>query len=398
MEVTTLYKTETVSDSFDYSSLENGDRIQSAAAEIKSLVKKTAAYIWETGKLLSEIRELVPKKKWGAWLSAEFNWSERTARNYLSVFEAFKDSDIVDFNGSVRALYLLSSPDTPELVREKAIKASRNGKNVTPTVVEQLKSLVPVEGDYVLTCRGTWAKVLLTTGVSVKVAYENNQEEVLTIDSANIKEILAIPESEWFSGKRDYDDQILSSLSLGEALGVVLGDDGEIMGAGIFCQEEKVYAFPPFKFLPQDFSWWEGQIQKYWAEHRDDLLLTEEEEEEEQEAPPPRSTRSKPIDQPSTFAKGDVCRTEAGAGRVLSVDKQGKALVTLDNGTPPIKLPVSSLKKVLPTKEEVYQEALIHLSHDFPFNQAISALAEKGNYSFSMQREGFTLSVTFSVS
>ena len=50
MEVTTLYKTETVSDSFDYSSLENGDRIQSAAAEIKSLVKKTAAYIWETGK------------------------------------------------------------------------------------------------------------------------------------------------------------------------------------------------------------------------------------------------------------------------------------------------------------------------------------------------------------
>jgi Protein of unknown function (DUF3102) len=71
-------------------------------------------------------RELIAAKaeaahgEWLPWLDREFGWSERTARNFMQVADAFKSASVADFTGlsiDATALYALSAPDGEQITK-----------------------------------------------------------------------------------------------------------------------------------------------------------------------------------------------------------------------------------------------------------------------------------------
>ncbi|HEY6290740.1 MAG TPA: hypothetical protein VI455_04150, partial [Terriglobia bacterium] len=68
-------------------------------------------------------------------IGREFAWTDRTARNYMMVYQAFKTETISDLEPiDVRALYLIASPATPEPVRQEAIRQAAIGPVTHATV------------------------------------------------------------------------------------------------------------------------------------------------------------------------------------------------------------------------------------------------------------------------
>jgi len=133
---------------FDYAALgvENSVIIQQRTSEIKSLVKRVASDIVEIGGKLADVRaRLKDGKKDGkdgkfkVWLETEFpEWSQRTAYNYLAVWEKYGSADFAIDGIAPSALYLLSAPSTPEASREMAKQLVRAGHKVSRSTAEEL--------------------------------------------------------------------------------------------------------------------------------------------------------------------------------------------------------------------------------------------------------------------
>lgn len=101
---------------FDYGSLDAEARIvvQQRTGEIKGLMRRTASDIVEVGQKLIEVKDRLPHGEFGSWLAAEFEWTERTARRFMSVATAFKADTVSDLNADARTLYLLAAASTPD--------------------------------------------------------------------------------------------------------------------------------------------------------------------------------------------------------------------------------------------------------------------------------------------
>ena len=110
---------------FDYNALDLEDKIvvQQKTEEIKVLMRRTAQDVFDIGQKLSEIKNRLGHGHFGNWLKAEFDWSERTAQNFIRVYEAFKSENIADLNFSQTALYVLAA--APEEARLEAIKLAK---------------------------------------------------------------------------------------------------------------------------------------------------------------------------------------------------------------------------------------------------------------------------------
>src|SRR5262249_55070025 len=98
---------------------------ESAAAihNIRSGIRKlTTEGAIEIGRLLSVVKEKVSYGDWLRWLKEEFDWTDRSARNFMSVFKmtqrANKLEIISNLSISPTALYLLAAPRTPDKVRD----------------------------------------------------------------------------------------------------------------------------------------------------------------------------------------------------------------------------------------------------------------------------------------
>jgi hypothetical protein len=126
--------------SFDYEILDSKPRIliQQKTEEIKKRLKRSAQDIWEIGQQLVEVRNQLNRGQFDTWIKAEFNWSRRTAYNFISVYEAFNQSENFEqINIASSALYLLAAPSTSDKVREKFIQEAEEGKFVTHKDVNQ---------------------------------------------------------------------------------------------------------------------------------------------------------------------------------------------------------------------------------------------------------------------
>lgn len=80
--------------------------------------------IIEVGRELAAAKAGMAHGDWLPWLRTEFDWDERTARNYMRVAEAFKSETVSDFSDLAiepTALYALSTPEVPQSVRDGAI-------------------------------------------------------------------------------------------------------------------------------------------------------------------------------------------------------------------------------------------------------------------------------------
>jgi Protein of unknown function (DUF3102) len=91
----------------------------------------------ETGKRLSECRTLLKEEgKWRAWLKAEFDWTERSSRNFIN-FHEWSQSDaqrIAHSNLPLRSLHLLAAP-TPAAVRDEVLQCATRSVCASPSAI-----------------------------------------------------------------------------------------------------------------------------------------------------------------------------------------------------------------------------------------------------------------------
>jgi Protein of unknown function (DUF3102) len=127
---------------FDYDILSPQKRasIQKTTIEIKESLRKTVRTVWETGKKLVEVRSQVETSQFNLWLKAEFDWSRRTAYNFISVYEAFPEFSNANFsqiNISISALYLLAAPSIHQATRNKIIDQALSGEYISHKVIQK---------------------------------------------------------------------------------------------------------------------------------------------------------------------------------------------------------------------------------------------------------------------
>jgi len=123
-----------VKTNFDYENLEVEKRIvvQQRTGEIKERLKRSAQDIWEIGQKLADVRSRLKHGQFEAWLKAEFNWSRRTAYNFISVYETFDQcANLAQLDIATSALYLLAAPSTPETIKEEYIQRAQKGETIT---------------------------------------------------------------------------------------------------------------------------------------------------------------------------------------------------------------------------------------------------------------------------
>ncbi|MFO1066153.1 MAG: DUF3102 domain-containing protein [Pirellulales bacterium] len=133
-----------VSKAFDYAQL-NGSatRAKEIAGAIRGLSKtcSEAAYTMvqsakAIGNLLIEAKQKVGHGNWKSWVSAEFGWTERTARNYMAIAEKFSAENVSDLPLSV--LYVLAGDDVPKAAVDEVRAIANSGDKVTPSVARSV--------------------------------------------------------------------------------------------------------------------------------------------------------------------------------------------------------------------------------------------------------------------
>jgi hypothetical protein len=125
---------------FNYDLLETkvAEQVRSAAERIRGKVKRTIEDIIEVGNDLLAVKEALGHGQFGPWLQAEFGWTERTARNFMSVAERFgpKTEIISDLAIAPTAAYLLAAPSAPDEARQAAIERAEAGEQITTAVAK----------------------------------------------------------------------------------------------------------------------------------------------------------------------------------------------------------------------------------------------------------------------
>lgn len=127
---------------FDYTTLSPKTRIlvQQHANGIKSLMRRTAQDVINIGQKLLEVKEQLGHGHFEAWLRAEFNWGQWTARKFMQVTRQFKSVNFTDLSIDASALYLLAAPSTPEAVRQQALERAGQGEAITHAKVKAIAS------------------------------------------------------------------------------------------------------------------------------------------------------------------------------------------------------------------------------------------------------------------
>jgi hypothetical protein len=123
---------------FDYEAIDPDARavVKNRTAEIHSLTRIAAQSIVKIGRKLVEVRSLL-KGRFVSWLQGEFHWSERTAYNFIYVYEKFGDEQAIS-NFAPSALYLLSEPSVPAEARKQAVKMAVEGETISHKKAKRL--------------------------------------------------------------------------------------------------------------------------------------------------------------------------------------------------------------------------------------------------------------------
>jgi len=111
------------------------------AASIRQLGRRVIGDVIEIGRLLSECKALLGHGNWLPWLSDEFSWSERTARNFIQAYEfaLSTSANVADLKLEVSSLYLLAAKTTPQEVRVEVLRRAGAGEDLPHA---EIKSMV----------------------------------------------------------------------------------------------------------------------------------------------------------------------------------------------------------------------------------------------------------------
>jgi hypothetical protein len=118
---------------FSYASIPPGlaSELKTAAETIRRLGRQVSTDIICIGNHLVAAKEKLDHGHFGPWLRAEFSMTERTARNYMQVSEAFSGKSETVSVLQPTALYLLASPSTPQRVKESIVTRVARGEVVS---------------------------------------------------------------------------------------------------------------------------------------------------------------------------------------------------------------------------------------------------------------------------
>lgn len=121
----------------DRTRIRDTPRVQAATERLHTLERRTGAAIIDIGRTPIDVKERLGYGHVGAWLAAEFGWSQRTAYNFIQVAEQFGVANFASagqFQPS--ALYALVSGNVPEPIREEFVARAETGERVPDTAQE----------------------------------------------------------------------------------------------------------------------------------------------------------------------------------------------------------------------------------------------------------------------
>lgn len=110
-------------------------------AEVKDLCiqarNMALIYVIEIGKRLKEAKAVLPHGQWGTWLSDEVGFSQRTAQNYMQLYEEYGDTQISFFGISANTQTIANLPYT-KAIKLLALEPEDRAEFVESENVEQM--------------------------------------------------------------------------------------------------------------------------------------------------------------------------------------------------------------------------------------------------------------------
>jgi hypothetical protein len=126
---------------FDYEALDRQKKsiVEQRTREIRERLQHSAQAIWEIGQKLTDVRAQLKHGQFEAWLKAEFDWSRRTAYNFINVYEAFNErANLAQIDIATSALYLLAAPSTSQEIRDRFLQRAKEGETITHKKLSQI--------------------------------------------------------------------------------------------------------------------------------------------------------------------------------------------------------------------------------------------------------------------
>lgn len=127
-------------EAFDYAALpgEDARALKAGADRVRELGRRAVSSILEIGGELLLAKERLGHGRFGRWLDAEFNMTERTAQRYMSAAQwGAQKSDTVSVLEPT-ALFLLSAPSTPFTVQAEITRRIERGDRPSTADVRSL--------------------------------------------------------------------------------------------------------------------------------------------------------------------------------------------------------------------------------------------------------------------
>lgn len=107
--------------------------VRAVAQRIRVRHQQHIEAMLETGRDLLGVRDSLPHGRFGAWLSAEFGWAERTAQNYMQAARTFGDKSAIVADLPAKTVYEIAS--APDAVKQEVIAKLDAGEKLDPGAV-----------------------------------------------------------------------------------------------------------------------------------------------------------------------------------------------------------------------------------------------------------------------
>lgn len=104
-----------------------------AVVHISGIQQRLVTDIVEIGNTLIRVKDAVGHGHFLPWLKAEFDWTERTAQNYMSVAERFGSNAKCLSHLPLATVYKLAAPTTPDELRDEIVGKLESGEPVKPS-------------------------------------------------------------------------------------------------------------------------------------------------------------------------------------------------------------------------------------------------------------------------
>jgi hypothetical protein len=107
--------------------------LNKSAEQIRLFGRRAVQDVVEIGRLLTECKAKLGHGEWLPWIEREFGWSDRTARNFMNVYQMLssKSETVSNLAIDAKALYALAAKSMPNSVREQILARARQGEHVS---------------------------------------------------------------------------------------------------------------------------------------------------------------------------------------------------------------------------------------------------------------------------